>query len=91
MYERKMNYLKSMIGMICATTLDCLNRRIGTTKKQTNIAQRIEKKRSFNFYFDYIVHRNGMIDMDMYYTTSDHSRIHFSKRNINTNIYCTEN
>ena len=45
--------------------LIALNSIIGTTKKQTNIAQRIEKKQSLDFYFDYIVHRNGMIDMDM--------------------------
>ena len=80
-----------MIGMTCATKLDRLNRIIGTTKKQTNIAQRVKKKQSLDFYFDYIAHRNGMIDMDMCYTTHDHSRIHFSKRSINTDIHCTEN
>ena len=79
-----------MIRMTCATKLHCLNRIIGTTKKQTNTAHRVKKKQSLDFYFDYIVHRNGMIDMDMCYTTNDHGRIHFSKRSMNTDVYCTE-
>ena len=76
--------------MTSTTKLDFLDKIIGTTKKQTNIAQRTEKKQSLDFCFDYIVHRNGMIDIDMCYTTNDHSRISFSKRSINTDIHCTE-
>ena len=51
--------------MKCATKFDCLNSITGTTKKQTNIAQRVKKKRSLDFYFDYIFHRKVVIDIDI--------------------------
>ena len=51
--------------MTCATKFDCLNSITETTKKQINIAQRVKKKQSLGFYFDYMFHRKVVIDMDM--------------------------
>ena len=84
-----------MIRMTCSTKLHCLNRRIGTTKITNKYCSKSKEKTILWFLLwlycpptwdDW----HGMIDMGMWNKTNDHSRIHFSKRSVNTDVHCTE-
>ena len=90
MYSRKMNDLKSIIGMTCTTKFDCLNSITGTTIKQTNIAQRIKKRTIIRFLlWLYIPSKCGNWH-GYVHETNDHNGIHFSIRTIDKDMNRTE-